>query len=131
MNTALRKKILEIAAEYTQIMPQNFTISFPPCTGNTMWRVGRGRKYLNPEFTKWRSMVWAECLAQRVRMIRGEVRLSAYLGKPDKRQRDLDNYAKVILDALKGIAFEDDSKITKLVLEWANVSGVSVTVEAV
>ena len=32
----------------------------------------------------------------------------------DNRKRDIDNYLKVLIDALKGIYFEDDDQIQKL-----------------
>lgn len=32
----------------------------------------------------------------------------------DKRRRDVDNYNKLVLDALEGIAYQDDSQIQKL-----------------
>ena len=32
----------------------------------------------------------------------------------DKRRRDVDNYNKIVLDALEGIVFQDDKQIQKL-----------------
>ena len=35
----------------------------------------------------------------------------------DKRRRDVDNYNKLVLDALEGIVYEDDKQIKKLTIE--------------
>jgi Holliday junction resolvase RusA-like endonuclease len=37
------------------------------------------------------------------------------LGEPDVSRPDADNYAKLVLDALNGLAWHDDSQITELV----------------
>lgn len=44
---------------------------------------------------------------------------------------DVDNIAKIILDALNGIAFEDDKNVTSLQIDkcYSNEPGVTVTIE--
>lgn len=37
--------------------------------------------------------------------------------EPDTSKPDIDNYAKAVMDALNGIAYRDDSQITKLTVE--------------
>jgi crossover junction endodeoxyribonuclease RusA len=44
-----------------------------------------------------------------------EVSITLYFGT--KRKADLDNFNKLSLDALTGIAYEDDSQIAKLTIE--------------
>lgn len=44
-----------------------------------------------------------------------EVTLSFFHG--DQRKRDIDNYNKLILDALSGILYYDDKQIQKLLIE--------------
>ena len=46
-------------------------------------------------------------------LIVGEVRLTIHVYRP-RRVGDLDNYAKVVLDALNGIVWEDDKQIVEL-----------------
>lgn len=44
---------------------------------------------------------------------------------------DVDNIAKIILDALNGVAYEDDKNVTSLRIDkrYSNASGVTVTIE--
>lgn len=35
----------------------------------------------------------------------------------DKRRRDVDNYSKLVLDALEGVVYEDDRQIQKLTIK--------------
>lgn len=44
----------------------------------------------------------------------GDLALNVVLFFGDKKIRDLDNYNKILLDALTGIAWEDDSQISEL-----------------
>jgi Holliday junction resolvase RusA-like endonuclease len=44
----------------------------------------------------------------------GNVKLTIDIYISDKRRRDLDNFAKILLDSLKDIVFEDDSKVFEL-----------------
>ena len=46
----------------------------------------------------------------------GPVRLTVQCWFPDLRKRDMLNYAKVLCDSLKGVAFLDDSQI--VVADW-------------
>lgn len=50
----------------------------------------------------------------------GKVAVDATLISPDNRRRDLDNFCgKALLDALKGIAFGDDSLVYRLSGRWS------------
>jgi crossover junction endodeoxyribonuclease RusA len=51
--------------------------------------------------------------------LQGDVALSVVFYFKDKRRRDLDNQNKLVLDALTGIAYEDDSQIASLSLTRA------------
>jgi Holliday junction resolvase RusA-like endonuclease len=42
------------------------------------------------------------------------VKMALYHG--DKHKRDIDNFNKLVFDALAGIAFEDDNQITELII---------------
>jgi len=45
---------------------------------------------------------------------KSKLKMSIFLFFGDKRRRDVDNYSKVILDSLQGIAYDDDSQIYEL-----------------
>ncbi len=49
----------------------------------------------------------------------GSVEVSITLFHGDKRARDIDNYGKVLLDALTGIVWEDDKQIVRMTVEKA------------
>jgi crossover junction endodeoxyribonuclease RusA len=51
--------------------------------------------------------------------LEGDVEMSITLYFGTKRKADLDNFNKLSLDALTGIAYEDDSQIAKLTIERA------------
>lgn len=51
--------------------------------------------------------------------LKGSVALTVTIHEPDKRRRDIGNYAKLIADALTRVAFVDDSQID----EWRLVRG--------
>lgn len=60
------------------------------------------------------------------------VRMEGGLIRPVKRP-DLDNIAKAVLDALNGLAYQDDSQIVRLVVEkyYSAIPGAEITIEEV
>jgi len=50
----------------------------------------------------------------------GKIGMELMFSHDDKRKRDLDNMAKSILDALKGVLYKDDSQIFDLHLKKVN-----------
>lgn len=44
-----------------------------------------------------------------------EIEIKLFFG--DKRKRDVDNYNKLVLDAMTGIVYGDDKQITKITIE--------------
>jgi len=45
--------------------------------------------------------------------------MTAHLYHGTKRERDIDNFSKLLLDALTGIVYEDDSQIVSLTITKA------------
>jgi crossover junction endodeoxyribonuclease RusA len=91
----------------------------PPST-NRYWRVGRGRTYLSPEAQGYKAAVL-------LRATKAGYRLGGLFpfpaGKPiivtlewyrSRRSGDLDNRAKVALDALNRVLWADDDQIVEL-----------------
>ena len=88
------------------------TLTFPlPPSANRYWRTGNGHVYLSAEAVAYKQTVgwtareqgisdpWAGDLGIRLRVYRA------------RKAGDLDNKIKVILDALNGVAWLDDSQI--------------------
>ena len=59
---------------------------------------------------------WEAKSQYRGKPLQGELSVSVRFFFATKRKRDLDNQNKLILDALSGIAYEDDSQISTLTL---------------
>lgn len=118
----------------------------PPVSANLYWRTrvvkGVAMTYVSAEAKAFKSEVqWLLKAAGCVRPIEGRVAvsLSLYPHRPQdwqKRQRtlgsawddgvrsiDLDNAIKVTLDAMKGVAFEDDVWVRRIVAERCEPDG--------
>lgn len=96
-------------------------LPFPP-TMNTYWRNCRGRTILSLHGRKYKKMVGEIILTTVKKDLIKEIynkRLSVEIDycPPDRRKRDLDNYAKAILDGLEEAqVYQNDEQIDKLIL---------------
>lgn len=93
------------------------TVPFPPSV-NTYWQFNGARRFLTKKAVQFKQIVKNEFLLSRHRGF-GTARLKVYveLSAPDRRIRDIDNYAKSLIDAMcqAGI-FVDDEQIDHLTL---------------
>lgn len=106
------------------------TLPFPPSV-NHYWRhvaLGKGPKkrittLLSEPGRKYSAAVQGEVLRQKAaRNINQHVAMTILLHAPDRRRRDVDNYAKSLLDSLvKAKVLEDDSIVRDLRLVWGDV----------
>lgn len=108
-----------------------FNLPYPP-SSNRYWRVWRGRAVKSTEARAYQAAV---ALANRGAVpLTGPVSVDLVVTRPAKRG-DLDNFLKVVLDALKGIAFVDDAQIVTIGARRVEGSktrnGVVVTVDSV
>ncbi len=46
----------------------------------------------------------------------GDIEVKLWLFFRDKRRRDIDNYNKIILDAMEGLIYKDDTQIVKITI---------------
>ena len=46
----------------------------------------------------------------------GDIEVKLWLLFGDKRRRDIDNYNKIILDAMEGLIYKDDTQIVKITI---------------
>ena len=96
-----------------------------PVSANRYWRTFRNRTVRSAEASAYRRSVLEAAVAAGVQPVldRG-VSVSLVLrpkltrrGQASKVRLDLDNCIKVALDALIGIAYEDDSQVVRLTVE--------------
>jgi crossover junction endodeoxyribonuclease RusA len=87
-------------------------LPYPP-SANIYWRHNRGRTHRSQEANEYIAQVGWLCVAERIAPIRGNVCLSVDFYRPAKRG-DLDNLLKVLIDALRGYAYDDDKQIIEL-----------------
>jgi crossover junction endodeoxyribonuclease RusA len=88
-----------------------FTLPYPP-SANRYWRMPRalGRPILSQEARVYKHEAGWEAKRQGVRLLAGDIEVRIHAYRP-RRSGDLDNLAKVAMDALNGIAWTDDSQI--------------------
>lgn len=112
---SLKKSYLKLQTGSENRESISLTLLGNPVSVNSLYRNFRGRSILSQrgreikEDYGWqlRTQYRGEPLKLPV-----EVDITLYYG--DLRKRDIDNPLKVILDALKGIVFEDDSQVVDM-----------------
>ena len=97
-----------------------------PISSNRYWRSARGRVFVSAEAKAYKQEV---ALIARTAGMREPASISsiALIVKLIPKNRicmDLDNALKVTIDALKGIAFEDDSQVVKIQAEKLPPDGI-------
>lgn len=82
-----------------------------PPSANRYWRNFNGRVVVSSEASDYKSQVgW---LCNQLSPFQGNVAVSVTVYRA-RKAGDLDNYLKVLLDALKGILFPDDSAVVEI-----------------
>jgi crossover junction endodeoxyribonuclease RusA len=88
----------------------SLTLPYPP-SANNYWRVFKNRILVSREARAYKARVKLE--HARLKPLAGPLSVSVAVYRPQRRG-DLDNVLKVTLDALNGVAFEDDSQVVRL-----------------
>jgi crossover junction endodeoxyribonuclease RusA len=111
----LSKRKRRTAAPVHPVRFENGTITLPyPPSANEYWRsVGRGQVLLSAKARAYKEKIEADLAWLGAPRIIGGAILYLDLFRP-QCSGDLDNYLKVTIDALKGIAFEDDKHIAEI-----------------
>lgn len=111
------------------------TVNLPyPVSANRYWRSyavkGRAMVVVSDEARSYRTQCgWiAKAAGLRIPM-QGEIELVITLVPANRVCMDLDNALKVIIDAMKGIAYEDDSQVRKITAERKPPDGQGARVE--
>jgi len=94
---------------------KTLVLPYPP-SANRYWRNVKGRMVVSAEARAYRHAVSMRLLMQSMPLLECDVAVSVAVYRPAKRG-DLDNTLKVLLDALKGFAYLDDSQVTRLTAE--------------
>lgn len=102
-------------------MNATFTLPWPPSV-NAAYRsvrMGRGvRVLLSRAGREFKDSAALELLAQRVPSFGAQrVSVAVSLFPPDRRRSDIDNRAKLLIDALMPSVIDDDSQIDRLLFE--------------
>ncbi len=109
MTTKLQRAA-EIHETMAAIHEHTFTLPVPP-SANRYWRVWNNRIVVTDE-----ARAYKQELAYRLNNctpIVGDVCINFTVFRPAKRG-DLDNYNKIMLDALQGIAYANDNQIVEI-----------------
>lgn len=105
-------------------MAETIIINLPPVAKGRP-RLSNGHAYTPEKTRKYEQAVQLTARAQIKRALDGEIRLSIrfYLLRPKAlrnkdlrptKRPDIDNLAKAVMDALNGIAYEDDKQVVEL-----------------
>ena len=82
-----------------------------PPSANRYWRNFNGKTVVSQDARDYKDLVRALCF--QVNPFHGDVAVSLTVYRA-RKAGDLDNYLKVLLDALKGVLYFDDSAVTEI-----------------
>lgn len=93
---------------------KHLLLHMPP-SANRYWRVGKqGRLYVSDEAQAYKDDAAMLARSQGLKEpLEGDVAISCRFFRA-RRSGDLDNRLKVLIDALKGVAYHDDKQITEI-----------------
>ena len=90
-------------------------IKTPPVPVNQKYTISRGKNILTSRYRDAKEAIAWEAKSQwRGEPLEGEVCLNIVQYFGDNRKRDIDAFLKILLDALSGVLYQDDSQITEL-----------------
>lgn len=90
-------------------------LPLPPSANNRLALV-RGRFVQTREARAYKQAVALKALAHGMRPLHGEIAVQVHVYRA-RRSGDLDNFFKAAFDALKGIAWDDDKQVVRLVAD--------------
>lgn len=91
---------------------QSIVLALPP-SANRYWRYGPNGVYVSEEAENYKAGVKWKALHQHLQPMAGNVAVYVHVYRA-RKAGDLDNFAKVMIDALKGAAYHDDNQVTEL-----------------
>lgn len=100
-------------------MHRHFDLPWPPSVNDYWGNGGRGRRYLKKKAREFREAVVCMNKTPAEYKMLGDLEIDVILIPPDARKRDIDNFMKGPLDALRHAGvYEDDSQIKKKTVQF-------------
>ena len=99
-----------IDAAKPAVKEYHFTLPVPP-SANRYWRVANNRIIVSEEAAAYKREIYLQL--REVDPLRNDVAVNFTVFRPYRRG-DLDNFTKVMFDALKGLAWLDDSQVVEI-----------------
>ena len=87
-----------------------FELPVPP-SANRYWRVWNNRIVVTPEAKSYKQAVYLKL--RNYEPLRGDVAVNFTVFRPSRRG-DLDNYTKIMFDALNGLVWLDDIQVVEI-----------------
>lgn len=98
-------------------------LPYPP-SANRYWRIWGGRVVRSSEARSYKIICQSIATVSRHPKIAGDVAVTVVLhpkktkkGEASKTRIDLDNALKVVIDAMQGVAYANDSQVVRIVAE--------------
>ena len=91
---------------------QSVILPLPP-SANRYWRKFGGRMVVSPAAKAYKQGAWLQAQHAGLHPFGGTVAVYLHVYRAIRRG-DLDNFAKIVLDALCGVAYQDDEQIVEL-----------------
>ena len=120
-------------SEVIQFPESKIFVRLPiPPSANTMWRAYNGRNILSKKYREWRNLALCQVAAMcgGLRPMSGPVSVHITIKRP-RKNADLDNRVKPVLDLLQAAALIDDDKdVHEVTARWDDMAdGCEVTIQ--
>lgn len=90
------------------------THQFPlPPSSNRYWRMVKGRMLVSSEAKDYKTTVGMLARCARVPQLTGPVAVTVHVYR-ERKAGDLDNFLKVLIDAMEGTFFRNDSQVREI-----------------
>ena len=91
-----------------------YRFSLPP-SANRYWRIYNGRVVVSEAANEYKHLVkmLARCSSPPVTILTGPVRVQVAVYRA-RKSGDLDNFLKILLDALQGVFYVNDSQVVEI-----------------
>lgn len=110
-HVAAARRALDAIGPAPEPAAQSIVLPLPP-SGNRYWRHYNGRTVVSDAAKAYRHGVMLQAQAHNLRPFAGPVAVYVRVYRA-RKAGDLDNFKKVLYDALQGVAYNDDDQIVE------------------